>query len=154
VLDNIDEQHVPWLVERLEAFSSTPFVSENSYVRQLLETILSLGARGECIIVGRGAPHILPPALEIRVRLVAEFTDRVQVMLRELSLTLEEADRQVKTLDQRRAAFIRNHFHCDPAAPENYDLVLNTSRLDVETCSRIIVTALEDRRQSWSGGAA
>ena len=153
LLDNIDEQHVPWLVERMEAFSSIPFVSESSYVRHLLDTVLSLAARGECIIVGRGAAHILPPALAIRVRLVAEFADRAQTMMRELSCTLEEAERQVKTLDQQRSTFIKSHFHCDPAAPENYDLVLNTSRLDVETCSQIIITALEDRRRAWSSGA-
>ena len=152
LLDSVDEQHVPWLVERMEAFSSIPFVSESSYVRQLLDTVLALGARGECIIVGRGAAHILPPALAIRVRLVAEFADRAQTMMRELSCTLEEAERQVETLDQQRATFIKNHFHCDAALPENYDLVLNTSRLDVETCSQIIMTTLEDRRRAWSNG--
>ncbi len=153
LLDNIDEQHVPWLVERMEAFSSVPFVSESSYVRQLLDTVLSLAARGECVIVGRGASQILPPALAIRVRLVADFADRAQTMMRELSCTLDEAERQVKTLDQQRSAFVRSHFHCDAAAPENYDLLLNTSRLDTDTCSQIIITALEDRRRAWTNGA-
>ncbi|HEX4144567.1 MAG TPA: cytidylate kinase-like family protein [Pirellulales bacterium] len=154
LLDSIDEQHVPWLVERMEAFSSIPFVSESSYVRQLLDTVLSLAARGECVIVGRGAAQILPPALAIRVRLVADFVDRARTMMRELSCTLEEAERHVKTLDHQRATFIRNHFHCDAAAPENYDLLLNTSRFDIDTCSQIIITALEDRRRTWANGAA
>jgi cytidylate kinase len=153
LLDSIDEQHVPWLVERMEAFSSIPFVSESSYVRQLLDTVLSLAARGECVIVGRGASQILPPALAIRVRLVADFADRARTMMRELSCTLEEAERQVKALDQQRATFIKNHFHSDVAAPENYDLLLNTSRLDIDTCSQIIITVLEDRRRAWSNGA-
>ena len=152
LLDNIDEQHVPWLVERMEAFSSIPFVSESTYVRQLCDTVLSLAATGECIIVGRGAAHILPPALAIRVRLVAEFADRAQTMMRELSCTLEEAERRVRTLDQQRSTFVKNHFHCDAAAPENYDLLLNTSRLDLETCSRIILSTLEGRRRAWSNG--
>ena len=117
LLDNIDEQHVPWLVERLEAFSSIPYVSESAYVRQLLETVLSVGARGQCIIVGRGAAHILPPPLAIRVRLIGELADRAQVIMRELSTTLDDAERQVKALDQRRVAFVKNHFHIDPTAP-------------------------------------
>jgi cytidylate kinase len=152
LLDSIDEQHVPWLVERMEAFSSIPFVSESSYVRQLLDTILSLASRGECVIVGRAAAHILPPALAIRVRLVAEFADRARTMMHELSCTFDEAERQVKTLDQQRTTFVKNHFHCDAAAPENYDLLLNTSRLDIGTCSQLIMTALEDRRRAWSIG--
>jgi cytidylate kinase len=152
LLDHVDEQHVPWMVERLEAFSSIPYVSESAYVRQLLETILSIGARGQCVIVGRGASHILPPPLVIRVRLIGEFADRAQAIMRETSTTLEDAERQVKALDQRRVAFIKNHFHCDPTAPESYDLVLNTSRLEVETCSQIIIAVLEERRKAWSGG--
>jgi len=151
LLDNVDEQHVPWLVERMEAFSSIPFVTESRYVRKLFDTVLSLGAQGECIIVGRGAAHILPPALAIRVRLVAEFADRAQTMMRQLSCTLEQAERQVRMLDQQRSTFIKSHFHCDPVVPENYDLLLNTSRLEVETCSQMIITALEDRRRAWSG---
>ncbi len=143
LLDSIDEQHVPWLMERLEAFSSIPHVSESVYVRQLLEMILSLGARGQCIIVGRGAAHILPPALAIRVRLVAEFADRAQTKMREWGVTLDEAEGRVNALDERRRAFVRSHFHIDPTSPENYDLVLNTSRVDVETCSRLIMTVLE-----------
>jgi cytidylate kinase len=70
--------------------------------------------------------------------------------MRELSCTLDEAQRRVKHLDQQRLAFVRSHFHCDAAAPENYDLLLNTSRLDVETCSQIILSALESRRRAWS----
>jgi cytidylate kinase len=136
----------------MEAFSSIPFVSESSYVRQLLDTILSLASRGECVIVGRAAAHILPPALAIRVRLVAEFADRARTMMHELSCTFDEAERQVKTLDQQRTTFVKNHFHCDAAAPENYDLLLNTSRLDIGTCSQLIMTALEDRRRAWSIG--
>ena len=150
LLDNVDEQHVPWLVERLEAFSSVPYVSESTYVRQLLETILSLGARGQCIIVGRGAAHILPPALAIRVRLVAEFADRAQTMMRELSVTLDDAEQQVKAIDQRRSVFIKSHFHCDPAAPESYDLLLNTSRIGVDTCAQLIMGLLEERRKAWT----
>ena len=154
LLDNVDEQHVPWLVERLEAFSSVPFVSESTYVRQLLETILALGARGQCIIVGRGAAHILPPALAIRVRLVAEFADRAQTMMRELSVTLDDAERQVRAIDERRSVFIKSHFHCDPAAPESYDLVLNTSRIGIDTCAQLIMGLLEERRQAWASAVS
>ncbi|HTU27667.1 MAG TPA: cytidylate kinase-like family protein [Pirellulales bacterium] len=150
LLDSIDEQHVPWLVEWMEAFSSIPFVSESAYVRQLFDTILGLAAKGDCIIVGRGGGHIVPPGLAVRVRLIADFADRARTMMHEMSCTFDEAERQVKALDRQRAVFVKNHFHCDAEAPENYDLLLNTSRLDVETCAHIVIETLESRRRAWS----
>ncbi len=139
LLDNIDEQHVPWLVERMEAFSSMPFVSEGTYVRQLLETILSLGAAGTMHHRRpRCRPHFPPCPGDPRPpggRVCRSGTNDDA----RIELTLEDAEQQVKTLDQRRTTFIKNHFHCDPAAPENYDLVLNTSRLGVETCAQLIM---------------
>ncbi len=145
LLESVDERHVPWLVEQMEAFSSIPYVSENAFVRRLIETVLSLGAHGNCVIVGRGASFILPPQLTLRVRLVAEFEDRVQVIMRELGLPSTEASRRVKTIDSERRAFLKDHFHCDPDDPENYDLLINTTRLPIETCAEAIIAALRGR---------
>ncbi len=45
LLESIDERHVGWLVERMEDFSAVPYVSENAYVRRLIETLLALGRK-------------------------------------------------------------------------------------------------------------
>src|SRR5207253_839440 len=55
LLDDVDEHRKGWLLQCLEAFGSVP-VSECAYTRRLKETIVSLAARGQCVIVGRGAP--------------------------------------------------------------------------------------------------
>lgn len=147
LLESIDERHVGWLVERMEAFSAVPYVSENAYVRRVIETILSLGARGKCVIVGRGAVHVLPPTTTLRVRLVADFEDRVRTVVHEMGLTSTEAARRVKTLDRERTTFLKDHFHTDPTSPYNYDLMLNTSVLPVAGCAEVIVCALSVREQ-------
>ena len=79
LLESVDEKHKSWLEERVEAFSAIPYVSENAFVRHLVETVLSLGVHGECVIVGRGAAHILPAATTLRVRLIAALDDRAGV---------------------------------------------------------------------------
>ena len=66
LLESVDEKHRGWLVESLETFASSTAVAESSYGRHLLETLLSLGAHGECVIVGRGAVHALPTATTLR----------------------------------------------------------------------------------------
>ena len=70
LLESVDERRTSWLVEFAEAFSQLPLVSEVAYVRHLIQTILSLSVHGSCVIVGRGATHILPPATTLRVALV------------------------------------------------------------------------------------
>ena len=147
LLESVDERHVNWLVERMEAFAAVPYVSENAYVRRLIETILSLGSRGNCIIVGRGAAHVLPPTTTLRVRLVADYDDRVQTTMREMGLTSAEAVRRVKLLDRERTAFLKDHFHIDPAAPHHYDLTVNTSRLPLAGCAELILCALRVREE-------
>jgi cytidylate kinase len=147
LIESIDERHVHWLVERMEAFSAVPYVSENAYVRRLIETLLSLGAKGRCIIVGRGSAHVLPPTTTLRVRLVADFEDRVRTIMTEMGLTSTEATRRAKALDRERTSFLKDHFHIDPNNPENYDLLVNTSLLPAAGCAEIIRAALRVREQ-------
>ena len=142
LLENVDERHVGWLVERMEDFSAVPYVSENAYVRRLIETLLALGAQGRSVIVGRGAAHVLPPTTTLRVRLVAELADRVRTLVHEMGLTNSEAARRAKTLDRERTLFLKDHFHIDPTCPENYDLTINMSLVPVDGAAEIIHAAL------------
>jgi cytidylate kinase len=142
LLDSVDERRKSWLLECVEAFSSGRSVSESGYVRHLIETVLSLGSHGDCVIVGRGAAHILPPATTLRVRLVADPEDRALVMSRQLGISREEAARLVEATDRERVRFLRDHFQKDPADPRNYDLVLNTSRLAYAACAGLVIEAL------------
>ncbi len=80
LVESVDEKHQSWLLECLESFSSDRSVTESAYVVHLVETILSLGAHGECVIVGRGAGHVLPEANTLRVRLVAPLEDRIKAV--------------------------------------------------------------------------
>jgi cytidylate kinase len=142
LLDSVDERRKSWLLECVEAFSSGRTVSESAFVRHLVETVLSLGAHGGCVIVGRGAAHLLPPATTVRVRLVGDLEERVLAMSRRLGVTHAESARRVEATDRERSRFIRDHFQKDPTDPRNYDLVLNTSRLTFAACAGLVIEAL------------
>ena len=113
-----------------------------TYFRRLLDLLLALGARGECVIVGRGAPFVLPVDTTLRVRLLASRPDRIALLVREHGLDPTEAARYVETTDGERMRFLKGHFHKDPTDPQLYDLVLNASRFSVEECAAIIIEAL------------
>jgi cytidylate kinase len=153
LLESVDERHVSWLEECLENFTSLPSVSESSYVRHLLETVLSLGAHGECVIVGRGTALVLPPATTLRVRLVAPLEDRIAFIRRQRGLSHEEAARYVEQVDRQRTHFTRDHFQKDPADAVNYDLIVNSGRFTVEECADVIIAGLR-RLQARSGAGS
>ncbi len=143
LLESVDEKRQSWILESLEAFSEMPYVSETTYVRHLAQAILSLGAHGECVIVGRGAAQILPRQTTLAVRIIGQVQDRIALLSARLGLSKQEAGRKVEEMDRERQGFIQAHFHKDPREPHLYDLLLNISRWSVAECAEIIVRAQE-----------
>jgi cytidylate kinase len=156
LLESMDERHKDWLTECVEALGAVPSVSENTYVRHLVQTVLSLGTLGRCVIVGRGSAFILPGERVLRVRLVGELKDRVAGAARRRGLSPDEAARWVEQTERDRIRFVRDHFQKDLADPSHYDLLLNSSRWSVPECAGQIVDAvrrLETRLESEDGPA-
>ncbi|MGZ3337560.1 MAG: cytidylate kinase-like family protein [Isosphaeraceae bacterium] len=141
-VESVDERRTSWLVECVEAFAAASTITEVTYFRRLLKLFSALGARGQCIIVGRGAMIALPVDTTLRVRMVASREDRVALIGRELGLDPTEAARYVESTDRERSRFIRLHFRKDLTDPLLYDLVLNASRLSVEECASIVIETL------------
>ena len=142
LLESLDERRQNWLVECMEGFSQHGHIGEAGYVHHLTQTLLSLGAHGCCVIVGRGAAHLLPAAATLRVRLMAPVEYRVAHVMRQRGLSKHDAAKWVETTDRERAAFIKDHFLKDPTDPRHYDLILNVSRWSVMECADLIVDAL------------
>ena len=142
LLEGMDEKHVSWIQEMAEAFSGGPAINELNYVNHLVGTLLALGARGQCVLVGRGAVHVLPPARTLRVRLTAPMDYRVSVISRERGLAREEAARFIDKSDRARERYLREYFLTDPHDPARYDLILNVARLSIADCAELIVAAL------------
>lgn len=142
LLETVDEKRKSWMTGCVEALLAVPAISEHVYSRHLVRTLFSLAANGECVIVGRGAAHVLPRATTVCVRLVGDLEDRVETMRKKLGCPPEDAARWVAKTDLERDAFVCGHFHKDATDPHLYDLVLNTSRLSVPECAEFIVAVL------------
>ncbi|MCC6417134.1 MAG: cytidylate kinase-like family protein [Gemmataceae bacterium] len=153
LLKSVDERHKGWLTEAIESFAAVPQLSEAAYAHHLLQTILSLGAHGACVIVGRGAAQILPPDRALRVRLVGRIEDRVVAAAKHLGLSPQEARRWIEQTDHDRVRFIRDHFLKDPVPPDEYDLILSTSRWTIPECATLIIHAVRALEARMSPGA-
>lgn len=149
-LQAFDERPAHWLDDCLTALSSRYKVNADVYLKYLIGAIRGLGKVGHCVIVGRGANCILPPESTLRVRLVAELPDRIRVMAQQHGVSEKEAAALVEKTDRERDHFVRQRFGQNPADPHLYDLLLNTSRLNVEECAEIILAALRVRDKEES----
>lgn len=148
---SVDERRSSWLRECLEAFSAVPTVTTEAYVRHLIETVLSLAAHGECVIVGRGAAQILPEATTVRIRLVAKLEDRIAAIQQRLNLDPKEAAAWVDQTDRDRLRFVKDHLQKDPNDAHRYDLILNTSRFTIPECVDLILEALNRLKSRAKG---
>jgi cytidylate kinase len=147
LLEPIDERQTGWIKETLKSVFAVPMVSELAYVQRLVKTVHALGEKGECIIVGRGAPFILPGDATLRVRLVAPVAARIAALSRDLGLSQEDARRKVEAIDRERRDFVQAYFQKDPRDASYYDLVIDTARFSGQACAKLIVQALRDLQE-------
>ena len=130
-----------WVEGRLQDLLRRQNVSQHPSVVQMVRAVLALGARGNVVLVGRGAGTILPPATTLHARVVAPLEDRVAYMSQWLRLTVEEAAERVRLRDARRAEFLTTHLHRPPGDVYQYDLLLNSSLLGEDLCADLIAQA-------------
>lgn len=142
LLESIDERQAHWVADWLQSFTSPKTVTDVEFTRHLRETLLALSAHGNCVIVGRGATAVLPEDTTLRVRIVAPLDIRVERVRKELGLTKQDAAKQIRETDERRAEFVRTRFLKDVADVHQNDLMLNTARLSMTQCAELVIAAL------------
>lgn len=111
----------------------------------MIRLILTLAARGEVIIVGRGAGFLLPASTTVHVRIVAPLAERIAFFADLSRLPPNEARSEVLERDHLRDAFVRSVVTVDPTDVGGYDMVLNTGRLGEFASAGLIVQAVVGR---------
>ncbi len=100
------------------------------------EEILELAAKGNVLIRGWGATHVLRPIPHIPcVRVGAPFAMRVKWLMTRLDTDDEEmVGEEIRHSDMAHRANMQHQFGATWGEPMQYDLTLNTERLSVATC--------------------
>ena len=112
----------------------------------MIELVLAVAARGDAVIVGRGAGFLLPPETTVHVRVVAPFEARVAYFAQSLRMTREEAAAEVRARDDRRAKYLTATLGRDAADPTGYDAVVNANRLGIEGAAQFIQWAVRTKQ--------
>ena len=126
-------------IERHLGSSGSDF-DQKKYVAFITKIIQDLAEEGDVVIVGRGAQFILPDSEEIiKVLIVAELEDRIKFMMERYSLTQSQAEQMIRKEEKRRCSFLNLFDPRDPDEPDIYNLVLNTSHINLETAEDLVV---------------
>jgi hypothetical protein len=140
-----------WVAAQLERVGRDRGIDPAAEGGDMPRLILSLAARGQAILVGRGAGYYLPRETSLHVRIVAPLADRVAHMADLLRLTREQAAEQVRQRDERRAEFLLRYFGRRTADPYDFDLVINSGLLGEETCADAVLAALNGKQDALDG---
>jgi cytidylate kinase len=144
-----DEKQLTFLDEKdravfrkfLNVFRRDPEVSQDEYVQYLERFLKTLHEVGGSIILGRGAEGILLPDTVLRVRIMSELERRAHYAAGKYGLDEQQAYKVLKTWDQEKKKFVKRHFNKDIDDPAQYDLVINTSYLDLDNVAELIIAA-------------
>lgn len=114
-------------------------LTNTQYMYHLSEVMLAIAQYGNAVIVGRGANFILPPENGLRVRVVAPIEKRLTRLMTQKSCDEKTAAQEINERDKERIDFLHHHFRCKQDEPCAYDVVINTSHIDLQTATDLVV---------------
>lgn len=142
LVSTLDERGLNVLEEWIASLVDSRHLWPDQYMKHLMNVVGTIGRHGRAVLIGRGANFLLPPEQRLSVRVIAPFEFRAQQVARTHGMSLAEARRRITKTDADRRSFVRKYFHADVAAPEAYDLLINTGTLDLESAVNAVCGAL------------
>jgi cytidylate kinase len=113
---------------------------------RMIQLLLAVAARGNVVIVGRGAGYLLPTESTLHARVIAPLESRVAYFAQWLRLNRDEAAAEVRARDHGRSKFLSSFLGRNPADSTNYDIVVNSSRLGIEVAAQFIGWAVRTKQ--------
>src|SRR5262249_21815663 len=129
LLADVPEAAMQWAEAHLLRLQRGRKLTADPETCDLFKLLLTVAARGDAVIVGRGAGYLLPPETTVHVRVIAPLESRITYFAQWLRLSRAEAAAEVEARDERRAKFLSRALGRDPNDLNGYDVVVNAGRL-------------------------
>lgn len=147
IASELSEKSRAWVEARYRKLTAERGLRTEPETENLIRLVLAVAARGDAVIVGRGAGFLLPSETTLHVRIVSTLDSRVNYLAQALRMTREEAAEEVRTRDDRRARYLTRSLLCNPSDLTVYDLIVNSGRLGVEGAAQFIGWAVRTKQQ-------
>jgi len=120
------------------------YIDEQIYLDYLVVIISQMAEEGKAVILGRGSQYILndhPDAFHIL--LIDEVENRRKFMVEHYNLSSSRAAQVVSNEDKRRMNLYRKLGKEDYDNPSLYHMVLNMSKIDLESAAGMIYKLID-----------
>lgn len=112
------------------------------------KVIKDLASRGPCIFVGRCADYVLKERDDVlNVFIQADKPYRVERFSQEYGCTAKEAEVAIKKRDKGRQNYHKYYSDREWGKSENYDMVMNSKKIGIEGCAKIIADIVNDSKK-------
>lgn len=145
LLEGLDERVRSAIERQVVDAMGRPGLTESVYLRHVIRTVTTLGERGGCVLLGRGAHLVLRPERTLRVFAVAPPEVRAERLAKRRGLSAAESGNLLANEDAARQEFFRHHFGRDPNDPALFDVALNTGTLSMDAAVELALAALRHR---------
>jgi cytidylate kinase len=123
------------------------YMDEEVYVQTLFEVMRNLAAEDNVILTGRGGQYILENQEgAYHVLLVATREDRISFMRDHYNLSESKAKSVVLDGEKRRTNLYRKFERQDYNDPLHYHLVLNMSRMSLESAADMVCALVGEQK--------
>ena len=123
-------------------------IDKSDYLQSLVKIIGAIMLHGKSIIVGRGANFIVGGRKGFNVRIIADLDFRIASLSKRRGLTAGKAREEIAQSDQQRKKFIDSHFNRNIDDPAAYDLIINSTYLEVDKVAALIMSSYAQKSYS------
>jgi cytidylate kinase len=120
------------------------YTSETNLFNLSAKVIRELAEKEPAIIVGRCGEYILKDRDDVlKVFIFSDMDTAIKNVCELYGTDEKESRRLIEKINKQRCDYYRHHTGMDWENAKNYNLCLNTSKMDYETCIKIIKSYLD-----------
>ncbi len=145
IIKEIDEKSRSKIEDLVHSILNMEYLDEESYIQELVRTILTYAHQGRCVILGRGANFITPFARGLHVSITAPKEIRIQRAMDYENLTRRRAENVITKVEEERSNFVTQYFNSNTKKRNVFDLTINTAYFSVPKATEIILEAFKQK---------
>lgn len=140
-VEHLDQHVGGWLDDWIYALSNGRHADRGLYLTHLTRVLHGIANHGG-VVVGRGAYLVLAERHAFRVRITGSLELGARRIARERGISYEAARELVRAERLEREEYLRTYFREDFNDASNWDLIVNTDKIEMPKAVILIVSAM------------
>ena len=127
-----------------ERFDAQREKQRDVMANMLNQVIQAVAHHGDVVILGRSGFEVLRGFTDVfHVRVQAPFSVRVERVMEQQKITLEQAELMVKSKDKVRLAFVEEFYEIPWGSIQAFDLIVNTGKISPDLATSWVIEGVK-----------